>query len=103
MKALIVHRDLMPALQTLPDEQLGTLMRAAMSLVSDERDEAPPDPALAFAWHVLRAKILETGQKYDEECAKRADHARRAALASHDPARRSAAPRFPSLPKQARA
>lgn len=99
MKALIIHRDLMPALRTLPDAQLGSLMRSAMCLVSDERDEAPEDEALVFPWHILRSKIIETGQKYDDECARRADHARRAALARHGQQPKA----FPSMRGQARA
>ena len=84
MKALIIHRDLMPALSALPDAELGNLMRAAMNLVQHGLDEPPTNPAVAsFAWSVLREKILETGQKYEDECRRRADHARRAAQARH--------------------
>lgn len=98
MKALIIHRDMMPALNTLSDAHLGQLTRCALSLVNDERDEAPEEPTLAFAWNILRTKILEHGRKYDEECQRRSDHARRAADARHAPA-----PAFPSMPRQARA
>lgn len=98
MKALIIHRDMMPALNTLTDAHLGQLMRSALSLVNDERDEAPDEPTLAFAWITLRTKILEHGQRYDAECQRRSDHARRAADARHSPAHA-----FPSMPRQARA
>lgn len=100
MKALIIHRDRMPALNTLTDVQLGQLMRCCMSYVYDERDEAPADPALAFAWHTIRENIRETGIRYDEECARRREHARTAAAARYADKR----PAFrPSLPEHPRA
>jgi len=98
MRALIIHRDLMPALNTLTDAQLGQLTRCCMAYVWDERDEAPADPALAFAWHTIREKIRETGQRYDEECARRKEHARKAAEAKYGNKR----PAFPRMPEQAR-
>lgn len=98
MKALIIHRDMMPALDSLTDEELGQLTRAAMSLVTDGRDEAPASRSLGFAWLTLREKILEHGNRYDEACRQRSDHARRAAQARHH-----APPSFPSMPRQARA
>jgi hypothetical protein len=83
MKALIIHRDLNPALLMLDDERLGRLMRAAISLVQDERDEPPKgsdtDTALAFAWAVLREKTIDNGVRYDQACQKREDKAREAA------------------------
>lgn len=85
MKALIIHRDMMPALLTMRDADLGSLMRSAISLVSDERDEPPPAAELNFAWTFMRTKILEHGKKYDEECQRRSDKAREAAWARHHP------------------
>ncbi len=80
MRALIIYRDIMPALETLTDTQLGALTRAALALVQD-RNEPPDDPTLAFAWTVVREKILEQGQKYDEAADARAERARRARAA----------------------
>ena len=77
MRALIIYRDIMPALETLTDTQLGALTRAALALVQD-RNEPPDDPTLAFAWTVLREKITEQGRKYDEAADARAERAARA-------------------------
>lgn len=101
MKALIIHRDMMPALLSMRDADLAQIIRCSLSLVADERDEPPEDPALAFAWAVMRTKILETGKKYDEECQRRADRARTASLSRHHPDRPPAA--FAGLRKDARA
>ena len=79
MRALIIHRDLMPALALLNDEQLGSLTRAACRLVADNDDQPPPDPALAFPWHVLREKLIAFGDRYDAECQRRSERARHAA------------------------
>ena len=87
MRALIIYRDIMPALETLDDQQLGALTRAALALVQD-RNEPPDDPMLAFAWTVVREKILEQGQKYDEAADARAERARRARAAQADASRR---------------
>jgi hypothetical protein len=87
MRALIVTKDLLPALLTLDDPTLGSLMRSAVCLVAHERDEAPDgadaNSALMFAWTCLREKILLHGIKYEEECERRRDHARKAALTRH--------------------
>jgi hypothetical protein len=87
MKALIIHRDLNPALLLLDDERLGRLMRAAISLVQDERDEPPPgcdtDTGLAFAWAVLREKTIDNGVRYDQACQRRIDKAHEAAAARY--------------------
>jgi hypothetical protein len=111
MKALIVHRDLHPALLTLDDERLGRLKRAALSLVCHERDEPPPgsdeDTGLGFAWAVLREKIIDNGVRYDEACQRRSDKAREAAFARHHQAvpgqLPEVAPAHTSQRKQARA
>ncbi len=87
MRALIIYRDIMPALETLTDTQLGALTRAALALVQD-RNEPPDDPTLAFAWTVLREKITEQGRKYDEAADARAERAARARAAQTDPSRR---------------
>jgi hypothetical protein len=87
MKALIITRDLLPALLTLDNETLGRLQRSAICLVCQDRDEAPEGadtiPALMFAWTLLRERILLHGQKYDDECERRRDRARIASAASH--------------------
>lgn len=87
MRALIIYRDIMPALETLTDTQLGALTRAALALVQD-RNEPPDDPTLAFAWTVVREKIIEQGQKYDEAADARAERARRARAAQAGASRR---------------
>jgi len=83
MKALIIYRDLTPALLMLDDERLGRLMRSALALVKDECDEPPKgsdtDKGLAFAWAVLREKTIDNGVRYDNACQKREDKAREAA------------------------
>lgn len=84
MRALIIHRDLLPALTSLSDADLGQLIRSASSLVTDERDEAPENPALSFAWITIRTKILEQGQRYEEECRRRSDHAKKAIAARYE-------------------
>jgi hypothetical protein len=83
MRALILYRDIMPALETLSDQQLGALTRAALALVQG-RDEPPDDPALTFAWTVLREKVTEQGQKYEEAAEARAERARRARRAQEE-------------------
>jgi hypothetical protein len=103
MKALMITQDLLPALLTLDNETLGKLVRSAICLVTpDERDEAPAgsdtNPALMFAWTLLRERILLHGQKYETECERRRDHARLAATARHHPAQVPGA-----LPEHARA
>jgi len=87
MRALIIYRDIMPALETLDDQQLGALTRAAIALVQD-REEPPADTTLAFAWTVLREKITEQGRKYDEAADARAERAARARAAQADASRR---------------
>jgi len=89
----------MPALETLDDQQLGALTRAALALVQD-RNEPPDDPMLAFAWTVVREKILEQGQKYDEAADARAERARRARAAQADASRRKPTQADPSQPLQ---
>lgn len=83
MRALIIYRDLLPALNTLDDASLGKLIRSSLALVTEGDDQPPDDPALAFAWHVLRAKIIETGERYEAECQRRSDRARKAAEDRH--------------------
>jgi hypothetical protein len=84
VKALLIRQDLIPALQSLKDDELGQLMRRAMALVVDDTDDKPPEnQSLLFAWTVLREKVIENGMRYDSECTRRAEHARTAALARH--------------------
>lgn len=77
MRALVLHRDIMPAIQTLTDAQIGDLTRRAFALVTAGEDNPPEDPALQFAWNVLREKISDAGMRYEKLTSKRADGLRK--------------------------
>ena len=78
MRALVLHRDIMPALQTLTDAQIGDLTRRVMALITAGEDNPPEDPSLHFAWNVLREKVADAGMRYELQCESKSARARKA-------------------------
>ncbi len=97
MRSLIVHQTLFNALGALDDASIGALIRAAMKLTSDEAYYEPPkDPALAFAWEVLKEQVLQHGKKYEETCQRKSDAATAAANARWHPSASQMCKRMPT-------
>jgi hypothetical protein len=86
MRSLIIHKTLFNALLALNDEDIGAIMRSAMLFTADEAHYVPPEnPALAFAWEVIKEQIITHGKKYEETCQRKSDAARAAADARWHP------------------
>lgn len=64
---ILFYFDLLPALDTLQAEDVGTLFLAAMHYAKDDKEPKFANPALSFAWALIRPSIDRDGSAYREK------------------------------------
>ena len=72
-KSFVMYMSWMPMLKAMPDEQLGSLMKAVACYQTGEEVHIS-DPMVAAIWEMIRATFSKDQEKYDEICQRNAEN-----------------------------
>ena len=66
-KTFLMYQSWASAIEKMTDEQAGQLLKAIYALQEDP-DTAPEDPALSFVFEIIKEKMAEDAEAYEEVC-----------------------------------
>ena len=66
-KSFVMYQSWASAIEKMSDAQAGQLLKAIYAL-QDDPDATPDDPSLAFVFEIIKEKMVEDAEAYEEAC-----------------------------------
>lgn len=70
-KGVLLYLDTLPAIQMLPDEQAGILLKQILTYATTGVDKQMDNPATCMCWAFIKQQLDRDATKYQQICQKR--------------------------------